>query len=83
MCQTVWIQIRSDVLSGMIWVQTVCKGYQQTTLVDKKLNLLCELHNPMYNSNNICYNDLPAQISLIKVSFVCLNQEIYCRSAVA
>ena len=22
--QTVWIQIRNDVLSGLIWVQTVC-----------------------------------------------------------
>ena len=32
-CQTVWIQIRPDVLSGLIWVQTVCKGYQQTTKV--------------------------------------------------
>ena len=30
-CQTVWIQIRSDILLGLIWVQTVCKGYQQTT----------------------------------------------------
>ena len=32
-CQTVWIQIRPDVLSGLIGVQTVCKGYQQTTKV--------------------------------------------------
>ena len=30
-CQTIWIQIRPDFLSGLIWVQTVCKGYQQTT----------------------------------------------------
>ena len=30
-CQTVWIQIRPDILSGLIWVQTVCKGCQQTT----------------------------------------------------
>ena len=36
-CQTVWIQIRPDILSGLIWVQTVCKGYQQTTLVGKVL----------------------------------------------
>ena len=28
-CQTVWIQIRIDILSVLIWVQTVCKGYQQ------------------------------------------------------
>ena len=33
MCQTVWIQIRTDVLSVLIWVQTVCKCYQQTTIV--------------------------------------------------
>ena len=33
MCQKMWIQIRPDILSGLIWVQTVCKGYQQTTLV--------------------------------------------------
>ena len=40
-CQTVGIQIRPDVLSGLIWVQTVCKGYQKTTkspLVGKELN---------------------------------------------
>ena len=30
-CQTVWIQIRTNILSVLIWVQTVCKGYQQTT----------------------------------------------------
>ena len=30
-CLTVWIQIRTDDLSGLIWVQTVCKGYQQKT----------------------------------------------------
>ena len=35
--QTVLIQIRPDKTSGLIWVQTVCKGYQQTTLADKNL----------------------------------------------
>ena len=30
-CQTVWIQIRPDILLFLIWVQTICKGYQQTT----------------------------------------------------
>ena len=29
----VWVQIKPDVLSGLIWVQTVYKGYQQTTNV--------------------------------------------------
>ena len=28
-CQTVWIQIRPEVFSGLIWVQTVRKGYEQ------------------------------------------------------
>ena len=28
-CQAVWIQIMPDVLSGLIWVQIVCKRYQQ------------------------------------------------------
>ena len=37
-CQTVWIQIGPDILSGPIWVQTVCKGNQQFTLVGKELN---------------------------------------------
>ena len=35
--QTVWIKIRPDIVSGLIWVQTVCKCYQQTTLVRKEL----------------------------------------------
>ena len=33
-CQTGWIQIRPDIMSGLIWVQTVYKGYPQTALVD-------------------------------------------------
>ena len=32
-CQAVWIQIRIDVLSVLIWVQTVCNSYKQTTKV--------------------------------------------------
>ena len=35
-CQTVLIQIKPDILSGLICFQTVCKSYQQTTL-DKEL----------------------------------------------
>ena len=35
--QTVWIQIRPDVLLGLIWVQTVCKGYQHTKPVGEVL----------------------------------------------
>ena len=36
-CQTVWIQIRPDILSGLIWVQTVCKSCHQKTLAGKEL----------------------------------------------
>ena len=36
-CQTVGIQTKPDILSGLIWVQTVCKGYQQMTLGGKEL----------------------------------------------
>ena len=36
-CQAIWNQIRPDVLSGLIWVQTVCKGCQRTTLASKEL----------------------------------------------
>ena len=34
-CQTSWIHIKHGVVSGLIWVQTVCKCYLQTTLVRK------------------------------------------------
>ena len=37
-CQRDWIQIRPDILSGLIWVQSVCKSYEQTTLVGNELN---------------------------------------------
>ena len=37
-CQTNWIQIRPEVLSDLIWVQSVCKGFEQTSLVGKRVN---------------------------------------------
>ena len=40
-CQTVWIQIKPGILLGLIWVQTVCKCYQQTTPVGKELIYKC------------------------------------------
>ena len=36
-CQTAWIQIRPDILSGLIWVKTVFKDYQQKTLAGNKI----------------------------------------------
>ena len=56
-CKTIWIQIRPDVSSGLIWIQTVCKVYQQTTLVDKGLNsFACLTINLTNQSTNISLN---------------------------
>ena len=40
-CYTVWIQIRSELLSGLIWVQAVSNSYQMTTLVGKRKFKMC------------------------------------------
>ena len=39
-CQTVWIHIRTNVLSGLVFVKTVYKGYQQAALASKPLNYI-------------------------------------------
>ena len=39
-----------DDLSGLIWVQTVCQDYQQTTLVDKGLTVHNVLANVLFVS---------------------------------
>ena len=44
-CQTVWIQIMKEVWSCLIWVQTVFKSNQQTTLVGKEFNVHVQLSN--------------------------------------
>ena len=36
-CQTNWIHIRPNILSGLIWIQTVCKSFLQTALGGKEL----------------------------------------------
>ena len=47
MCQTVWTQIKPDMLSGLIWLQTVCKGYVHSVVIDLRakspfyVNYLC------------------------------------------
>ena len=33
-----------DIMSSLIWVQTVCKSYQQTTIVGRELNKRFKLH---------------------------------------
>ena len=41
-CQTIWIQISSDILSGLIWVQTVYKSHMLMT----KVTTIREIVNP-------------------------------------
>ena len=36
-CLSLWIKVRLDVLSGLIWVQTIFNGYQQKTLTGKEI----------------------------------------------
>ena len=63
-CPPNWIQIRPDILSDLIWDQSVCKCYEQTTLVGKELTGLtaksfkkslpnCVLNKWMTNSTHI------------------------------
>ena len=38
-CQTVWTQIRTDKMSVLIWVQTICKDYQQAARKELTANI--------------------------------------------
>ena len=38
-CQADWIQNRPDILSNLVWVQAVCKGYHETTLGGNELRV--------------------------------------------
>ena len=31
------IEIRPNIFSGLVWIQSVCKGYRQTTIVSNEL----------------------------------------------
>ena len=37
-CQTDWIQIRTDKMSGLIFIQTVRECYQQTTAFRQRVH---------------------------------------------
>ena len=50
-CQMVWIKIRTDIHSILIWTQTVCNGYQQTAKDCKKL-LLTQQNQFYFNNKN-------------------------------
>ena len=44
-CQTVWIQIRTNILFVRNWFQTVCQGYQQITKVAVRKERVKCMHN--------------------------------------
>ena len=64
-CQTVWILTRSDVMSGLIWIQTVCIGYKQTKLAGKELNTFLYLHNMLHFFFNFAI-DMTCLISIFQ-----------------
>ena len=68
--QTVWIQIRTDILSVLIWVQNVCKGYQKTTKVTDSLLAGKKLGNEKMNVNffHCLINDLCSLTFCVEIS---------------
>ena len=84
-CQTVWIQIKTNILLVLIWVQTVCKGCQQTTkspLAWKELNvwnywpLFIEIIK-LYNTVYVIMGRHYAKACIPKISH--LHQRRFCR----
>ena len=71
-CQTVWIQFRTDIMSVLIWVQTVCKDYQQTTkvAVSKKTVIMTAADTNWCVGNLmwiVCLHDLSSHIRSSKI----------------
>ena len=56
--QTVWILIWPDDSSGLIWVHTVCHGYEQTTLVDKEFKLQLDPDKLVTKTHPIQYTEI-------------------------
>ena len=58
-CQRDWIQNGPDVLSSLIWVQSVCRSYEQTTLVGNELNTF------ITNTENVLFIIITLEPSII------------------
>ena len=71
-CQTVWIQIRPDVLSGLVCFQTVCKVYQQTTLVGKELTITAARDYYMCNSSHST-----SSVNIIRYIYCRIKETLY------
>ena len=66
-CQTVWIQIRTDILLVLIWVQTVCKCNQQTTKVAASMERVKHKETQNHISHELslaCYITIFNKLSL-------------------
>ena len=63
-CQIVWIQIRTDILSVLIWVQTVCKRYQQTTKVAATKERVLHKTEMLFSDDDIRQNEGFKNVSL-------------------
>ena len=59
----VWIRIRTDFLSVLIWVQTVCKCYQQLTkLSNERVDELLNKEEKMKKVNKQCLLDTRSRV---------------------
>ena len=53
-------QNRPDVMSGLIWVKTICKGYQHTSHVGKDLTYEFDmLYYKQINVFDFCFSAVP------------------------
>ena len=78
-CQTVWIQTRPDILSGLIWVQTVCKGYQLRRQRVKLSEYITHYKASKYMyecifENYFCY--FSTEIYVVGTQKNCLNEAV-------
>ena len=81
-CQTIWIQIRPDILSGLIWIQTVCKVYQQRNMVGKLLTMFNLLALRQFCSqscltNYHLLNTVEATLSIVRYETVPVRHKPY------
>ena len=75
-CQTVWIQIRTDILSVLIRVQTVCSGYQLRTKVAASKERVEVLHFINVIEKTFYHSWLMYIVYSIHVLFACFVQKI-------
>ena len=57
-CQTIWTQIKTDILLVFIWVQTVCKRRQTTKLSTGKQRVITGKHFSVQYMYIVSYRDI-------------------------